>query len=55
MRGAQANVFCEVVQRVDYGTHTIIIGRVEDVQVSHGRSPLVYFDGGYAGVKGLAV
>ena len=55
VRGAQANVFCEVVQRIDYGTHTIIIGQVADVRVSQGRSPLVYFDGGYVSVKGLAV
>ena len=35
---------CELVNRVDVGTHTIYIGHIVDVAVSEG-SPLIYADG----------
>jgi flavin reductase len=46
LHGAAANVFCSVEQQIDYRTHTIFIGRVEDVRVAMGAKPLLYQDGG---------
>jgi flavin reductase (DIM6/NTAB) family NADH-FMN oxidoreductase RutF len=49
---AQANFFC----RVDndnylYGTHQIVIGRLENVLISASDvNPLIYVDGAYAGI-----
>lgn len=51
---AQANIFCEVAQVVDCGTHSIIIGRVTDVDVMPDLAPLVYCDGGYVRVAASA-
>ncbi|MCU1723822.1 MULTISPECIES: flavin reductase family protein [unclassified Pseudomonas] len=42
---AQASIFCEVVQEVDYGSHTIFIGNVMNVITQSLESPLVYMGG----------
>lgn len=42
---AQASIFCEVVQEVDYGSHTIFIGNVMSVVTQSLESPLVYMGG----------
>ena len=42
---AAATLFCSVEQQIDYGTHTIFIGRVENVKIAPGRQPLLYQDG----------
>jgi flavin reductase len=42
---AAATLFCSVEQQMDYGTHTIFIGRVENVKIVPGRHPLLYQDG----------
>ena len=44
---AIAAIRCEVEQEVEYGTHTIIIGRVLDTQLSDEPTPLVYVNGTY--------
>lgn len=45
LRDAQASVFCEVVQEVEYGSHTIFIGNVVNVITQSLESPLVYMGG----------
>jgi flavin reductase (DIM6/NTAB) family NADH-FMN oxidoreductase RutF len=46
LASAPAAVSCEVDQRVDYGTHTLFIGKVVDVRLACERGePLIWFDG----------
>ena len=46
--GAQAVFICEQDQCYAYGTHNILIGRIESVLVSDGPvDPLIYLDGRY--------
>lgn len=51
---AQANVFCIKDRAIDYGSHTIFIGRVEEVTIRDDISPLIYKDGAYGLCAGLA-
>ncbi|KEQ19625.1 hypothetical protein GZ78_06945 [Endozoicomonas numazuensis] len=44
---AQSVLFLEQDGRYEYGTHTIFIGRVKDVQNSEAIDPLIYVDGRY--------
>jgi flavin reductase (DIM6/NTAB) family NADH-FMN oxidoreductase RutF len=48
LQDAQASFMCRNDRAIDYGTHTIFIGLVEDVRVSGPVDPLVYVDGGYS-------
>jgi flavin reductase len=41
-----ATLICFLEQQVDYGTHTICIGRVESVTVTQSGPPLLYQEGG---------
>lgn len=43
---------CRVEQAVEAGSHTVFIGRVEEVVVREGH-PLLYYRGAYRGVTGL--
>lgn len=43
--GAAATLFARVDEALTYGTHTIFIGRLEQVSVDHTADPLVYQDG----------
>jgi len=45
---AQANLFCVVDGLMDYGTHTIVVGRVAAVRLHGAVDPLIYGDGRYA-------
>lgn len=46
LSSAPAAVSCEVDQRVDYGSHTLFIGRVTGVRLTcEHNEPLVWFDG----------
>lgn len=49
LQDAQASFFCRVDnESYCYGTHQIVIGRLEGVHISEGEvDPLVYLDGGY--------
>jgi len=47
---AQASFICRQQHALDYGTHRIVIGRVEAVRLYGGVDPLVYVDGRYARV-----
>ncbi len=42
---AQANLFCTVVQRMSYGSHSVFIGTVGKVLLSGAASPLLYQEG----------
>ena len=44
---AQASIFCQVDEVVPYGTHKIIIGRVERGQFAADFEPLIYQNGTY--------
>ena len=44
---AQANLSCTVDQLVAYGTHSIVIARVEAVRLSAAVDPLIFQDGAY--------
>lgn len=45
---AVAALFCRVEETLAYGTHTIFVGRVEQLRVARDRTPLV-FQGGAMG------
>jgi flavin reductase (DIM6/NTAB) family NADH-FMN oxidoreductase RutF len=47
LRTAQVNIFCRKSAALPYGSHTILIGEVEDVRINEGPGPLVYHDGRY--------
>jgi flavin reductase (DIM6/NTAB) family NADH-FMN oxidoreductase RutF len=47
---AQANLFCRRTASIPYGTHTILVGVVEEAGVRDAVSPLVYQDGVYCAV-----
>lgn len=44
---AQASFFCRNDRAFDYGTHHVVIGRVEEVAINGEVSPLIYADGRY--------
>jgi len=48
LRDAQSNLFARVDGLTDYGTHTIVVGRVDAVRQQGGTDPLIYGDGRYA-------
>jgi flavin reductase (DIM6/NTAB) family NADH-FMN oxidoreductase RutF len=45
--GAQANLLCVIDAMLAYGTHSIVIARVLEAQVSETIAPLIYQDGAY--------
>jgi flavin reductase (DIM6/NTAB) family NADH-FMN oxidoreductase RutF len=47
LHDAQASLICAPDGRFDYGTHTVFIGRIEEVLMSGEVDPLVYVDGIY--------
>jgi flavin reductase (DIM6/NTAB) family NADH-FMN oxidoreductase RutF len=47
LRDAQANLFCETDATSNYGTHSIVIGRVRAVLTRGTVTPLLYQDGEY--------
>ena len=55
LANAQANLFCQKEQEINYGSHTIFIGRVLRVQARDDVSPLIYRDGRYGAVTDDAV
>ncbi|HEY7884096.1 MAG TPA: flavin reductase family protein [Cellvibrionaceae bacterium] len=53
LQDSEAIFFCKTDQVTTYGTHHILIGRIEDVLVSENKaSPLLYHDGGYNHLAG---
>jgi flavin reductase (DIM6/NTAB) family NADH-FMN oxidoreductase RutF len=47
---APANVFCIVEQMIEYGTHSIVIGRVYAAYADPASPQLIYGDGRYLGL-----
>jgi flavin reductase (DIM6/NTAB) family NADH-FMN oxidoreductase RutF len=47
---AQANIFCISDKSLCYASHTIFIGRVENLTMHGEVSPLIYLDGTYTAV-----
>jgi flavin reductase len=45
---AQANIFCDVDGAMEYGSHTIFIGRVGNCLVRGEAEPLIYVDGHFS-------
>lgn len=50
LEDAQASFVCVYEDRMEYGTHSVIIGRVTDVRLHGDVDPLVYVDGRYTRV-----
>lgn len=42
---AQSNIFCRVDAFLDYGTHRIVVGKVERVRLHGAVDPLIWSDG----------
>lgn len=53
LESAQSSIQCAKDLEVDYGTHTIFIGRVLDVRNRDDIDPLIYVNGAYAGPLAL--
>jgi len=53
LENAQSSIQCAKDQQIDYGSHTIFIGRVLGVRNREDVSPLIYCDGGYASASKL--
>ncbi|NCV45661.1 MAG: flavin reductase, partial [Proteobacteria bacterium] len=47
LKDAQANIFCEVDQLIEYHTHTIVIGKVIESKNIDEIKTLTYVDGSY--------
>lgn len=47
LEDAQASFMCRNDRAIDYGTHTVFIGLVDEVLTSGAVDPLVYVDGRY--------
>ena len=47
LKDAQANIFCEVDQLIEYHTHTIVIGKVIESMSLDTINTLTYVDGSY--------
>jgi flavin reductase (DIM6/NTAB) family NADH-FMN oxidoreductase RutF len=50
LANAQANLFCRKEKEINYGSHTIFIGRVMQALTREDISPLLYRDGRYGAV-----
>ena len=44
LSGSVAALFCSVEHRFDYGTHTVLVGRVDQTILQPGAEPLLYLD-----------
>lgn len=51
LKGAVLTLDCELVENLDMGTHALIVGHVLAGARAPERSPLLYVDGNWAGVK----
>jgi flavin reductase (DIM6/NTAB) family NADH-FMN oxidoreductase RutF len=46
---AQAAIVCRKDKALDYGTHTVFMGRIVSISTSGDVDPLIYLDGQYTG------
>lgn len=54
LRGAQANLFCTVVETLLHGSHSIFLGRVDAIAFADPVSPLIYQNGDYSMARPVA-
>jgi flavin reductase len=47
LTNVQSYLMCRTEHRVEFGTHSLFIGTVEDAIINNANSPLVYCDGTY--------
>ncbi|MFC6672057.1 flavin reductase family protein [Marinobacterium aestuariivivens] len=47
LNDAQASLLCSQDGAIDYGTHTIFIGRIKEIRNTAEIDPLIYLDGAY--------
>ena len=52
--GVVAYIECHLEQEIDAGDRTLVLGRVQDLQVESGREPLLFFWGKYGHLAQLA-
>ncbi len=52
LAGAAASMLCRLEAEIDYGTHTICVGRVTRIELPTMRSPLLYHNGRFANLPG---
>lgn len=45
LQGAQSSIFCSVSDELQYGTHSLFVGSVEQVRLDGDLDPLVYCEG----------
>ncbi len=48
---AEAAIECLVTRLIDYGTHTIVLANVVDLEVREEVEPLIYLNGGFVPAK----
>jgi flavin reductase (DIM6/NTAB) family NADH-FMN oxidoreductase RutF len=46
---AQAAIICRKDQQLEYGTHTVFMGRIVSISTNGDIDPLIYVDGQYTG------
>jgi flavin reductase (DIM6/NTAB) family NADH-FMN oxidoreductase RutF len=46
---AQAAIICRKDKQLEYGTHTVFMGRIISISMNGGVDPLIYVDGQYTG------
>jgi flavin reductase (DIM6/NTAB) family NADH-FMN oxidoreductase RutF len=51
---AVANILCSSASTLPFGTHTVVVGIVDDIIMGTGAEPLVYHDGRYGQWKPLS-
>jgi flavin reductase len=54
LQDAQAALFCRVTSTLAYGTHTVVLGEVEEIRLHGEPRPLIYQDGAFFRTAGLA-
>lgn len=48
---AQASIGCRIEERLRYGSHTMVVGRVTAIDCASDIDPLVYLNGGYCSTE----
>ncbi|RBL65424.1 flavin reductase, partial [Pseudomonas sp. MWU13-2625] len=54
LENAQTSFFCDTLEQVEVGSHSILVGRVTRVAMSDDVNPLMYVNGAFAAVRSLS-
>jgi len=54
LEDAQASISCVIAHTVEYGSHTIVIGRVLEARVAPPIEPLIHLDGNCTSLRAVA-